>query len=142
RPGVGEPRAEPRRGAAADGEPPGSSSTGRRRGRSARGGSRQSRCRDEDRQGEGGRRDARGDLADSHRTPDLDGRCREQEGRYDASLLHAGRRRAARGERVEVDTNAAIDRFLEHGGLADSTRLAYGFDLRAFSVWLDLRGLT
>src|SRR4029077_15898970 len=59
-----------------------------------------------------------------------------------APLLHAGRRRAARGERVEVDTNAVIDRLLEHGGLADSTRRAYGFDLRAFSAWLDRGGLT
>ena len=41
-----------------------------------------------------------------------------------------------------MDTNAAIDRFLEHGGLADSTQRAYGFDLRAFSAWLDRRGLT
>jgi site-specific recombinase XerD len=41
-----------------------------------------------------------------------------------------------------VDTNTAIDRFLEHGGLADSTRRAYGFDLRAFSAWLDRRDLT
>jgi integrase/recombinase XerD len=41
-----------------------------------------------------------------------------------------------------VDTSAAIDRFLAHGGLADSTRRAYGFDLRAFSAWLDRRSLT
>jgi site-specific recombinase XerD len=40
-----------------------------------------------------------------------------------------------------MDTNAAIDRFLEHGGLADATRRAYGFDLRAFSAWLEGRGL-
>ena len=41
-----------------------------------------------------------------------------------------------------MDTSAAIDRFLEHGGLADATRRAYGFDLRAFAAWLDGRGLT
>jgi site-specific recombinase XerD len=36
-----------------------------------------------------------------------------------------------------VDTHAAIQRFLEHGGLSESTRRAYGSDLRAFTRWLD-----
>jgi site-specific recombinase XerD len=36
-----------------------------------------------------------------------------------------------------VDTNAAIDRFLEHGGLSEATRRAYGADLRSFLAWLD-----
>jgi site-specific recombinase XerD len=36
-----------------------------------------------------------------------------------------------------VDTNAAIERFLEHGGLSEATRRAYGSDLRAFTRWLD-----
>jgi integrase/recombinase XerC len=36
----------------------------------------------------------------------------------------------------EVDTTAAINRFLEHGGLSDATRRAYGADLRSFAAWL------
>jgi site-specific recombinase XerD len=40
-----------------------------------------------------------------------------------------------------VDTQQAIDRFLEHGGLAEATQRAYGSDLSAFSAWLDARGL-
>jgi site-specific recombinase XerD len=39
-----------------------------------------------------------------------------------------------------MDT-AAIDRFLEHGGLSDATRRAYGSDLRAFARWLSERKL-
>ena len=35
----------------------------------------------------------------------------------------------------------AIDRFLESGGLSDSTRRAYASDLRAFAAWLEERGL-
>jgi site-specific recombinase XerD len=35
-----------------------------------------------------------------------------------------------------VDTTAAIERFLEHGGLAEATKRAYGGDLRAFAGWL------
>jgi site-specific recombinase XerD len=35
----------------------------------------------------------------------------------------------------------AIARFLEHGGLSPATRRAYATDLRAFSAWLDGRGL-
>jgi site-specific recombinase XerD len=38
-------------------------------------------------------------------------------------------------------TDAAIDRFLEHGGLSDATRRAYGSDLRAFAEWLETRDL-
>jgi site-specific recombinase XerD len=40
-----------------------------------------------------------------------------------------------------VDTRAAIDRFLEHGGLAPTTQRAYGSDLGAFAGWLAERGL-
>jgi len=40
-----------------------------------------------------------------------------------------------------VDTTAAIDRFLAHGGLSDATQRAYGNDLRSFAAWLDTRGL-
>ena len=38
-------------------------------------------------------------------------------------------------------TDAAIDRFLEHGGLSPATRRAYATDLRAFSAWLGVRQL-
>ena len=41
-----------------------------------------------------------------------------------------------------MDTQAAIDRFLEHGGLSDATRRAYRSDLRSFTTWLEPRGLT
>jgi hypothetical protein len=41
-----------------------------------------------------------------------------------------------------VDTRAAIERFLEHGGLSESTQRAYGSDLRSFASWLDARGLS
>jgi site-specific recombinase XerD len=40
-----------------------------------------------------------------------------------------------------VATDAAIERFLEHGGLSAATRRAYGSDLRAFSAWLEAGGL-
>jgi site-specific recombinase XerD len=40
-----------------------------------------------------------------------------------------------------VDTSAAIDRFVEHGGLAEATKRAYGSDLRAFAAWLERHGL-
>ncbi len=40
-----------------------------------------------------------------------------------------------------MSTTAAIDRFLEHGGLSDASRRAYGSDLTAFARWLDERGL-
>jgi site-specific recombinase XerD len=41
-----------------------------------------------------------------------------------------------------VDARLAIDRFLEHGGLSDATRRAYGGDLRAFAAWLSARDET
>jgi site-specific recombinase XerD len=47
-----------------------------------------------------------------------------------------------RGESGDVDTRIAIERFLEHGALAGSTRLAYGHDLGDFARWLDQRSLT
>jgi site-specific recombinase XerD len=40
-----------------------------------------------------------------------------------------------------VTTASAIERFLEHGGLAPATQRAYGFDLRAFAAWLERHGL-
>ena len=40
-----------------------------------------------------------------------------------------------------MSTTAAIDRFLEHGGLADTTRRAYRVDLEAFGAWLGERRL-
>ncbi|HSI98467.1 MAG TPA: site-specific integrase, partial [Gaiellaceae bacterium] len=40
-----------------------------------------------------------------------------------------------------MSTTRAIERFLEHGGLAESTRRAYGSDLRLFAAWLDERAL-
>jgi site-specific recombinase XerD len=40
-----------------------------------------------------------------------------------------------------VGTQAAIDRFLEHGGLAAATRRAYASDLRAFAAWCAPRGV-
>jgi site-specific recombinase XerD len=36
---------------------------------------------------------------------------------------------------------AAIDRFLEHGGLAETTRRAYASDLDEFALWLEARGV-
>ena len=40
-----------------------------------------------------------------------------------------------------MDTDTAIDRFLAHGGLSESTVRSYGADLNAFAAWLDARGL-
>jgi integrase/recombinase XerC len=40
-----------------------------------------------------------------------------------------------------MSTAAAIDRFLEHGGLSEATKRAYGSDLSSFARWLDDRGL-
>jgi len=40
-----------------------------------------------------------------------------------------------------VDSGAAIDRFLEHGGLSAATQRAYGSDLRSFADWLERRGV-
>jgi site-specific recombinase XerD len=39
-----------------------------------------------------------------------------------------------------VDSSAAIDRFLEHGGLSAASRRAYAGDLRGFDRWLRERG--
>jgi site-specific recombinase XerD len=41
-----------------------------------------------------------------------------------------------------MDDQAAIARFLEHGGLSESTRRAYRSDLRAFAGWLQTRKLS
>jgi integrase/recombinase XerD len=41
-----------------------------------------------------------------------------------------------------MDTRAAIDRFLEHGGLSASTQVGYRFDLSGFERWLAERKLT
>jgi site-specific recombinase XerD len=38
-----------------------------------------------------------------------------------------------------MGTQAEIERFLEHGGLAEATRRAYASDLRAFASWLESR---
>jgi site-specific recombinase XerD len=54
----------------------------------------------------------------------------------------AGRRPASRVETAGVDTSAAIQRFLDHGGLSEATRRAYGNDLRAFAGWLEQRGVS
>jgi integrase/recombinase XerC len=40
-----------------------------------------------------------------------------------------------------MDTRAAIDRFLEHGGLAEASQRAYRSDLSSFASWLQARGL-
>ncbi|MGI8479569.1 MAG: tyrosine-type recombinase/integrase [Gaiellaceae bacterium] len=40
-----------------------------------------------------------------------------------------------------MNTSAAIDRFLEHGGLSAATQRAYGSDLDALARWLDERSL-
>jgi integrase/recombinase XerC len=40
-----------------------------------------------------------------------------------------------------MDTGAAIERFLEHGGLGDSSKRAYRSDLTAFASWLDAHSL-
>ena len=42
---------------------------------------------------------------------------------------------------MPVDVFAAVDRFLASPSLAESTRRAYGFDLRDFAGWLERRGL-
>ena len=41
-----------------------------------------------------------------------------------------------------MDSNAAIARFLESGGLSDATRRAYAGDLSSFTSWLEGRELT
>ena len=54
--------------------------------------------------------------------------------------MSCGRLFSTRAESGFVDTSAAIHRFLEHGGLSESTQRAYGNDLHAFASWLDARG--
>jgi len=54
---------------------------------------------------------------------------------------HRSRPGVTQSESDRVDADAAIDRFLESGGLSDATRRAYGSDLSAFAVWLDDRRL-
>src|SRR5262249_53691130 len=49
------------------------------------------------------------------------------------------RQRPVGDESGPVDTRAAIDRFLEHGGLSDATQRAYGSDLALFAAWLEER---
>ena len=41
-----------------------------------------------------------------------------------------------------MDSNTAVARFLESGGLSDATRRAYAVDLTAFASWLEGRELT
>jgi integrase/recombinase XerC len=41
-----------------------------------------------------------------------------------------------------VDTRAAIERFLEHGGLSERTQVGYATDLADFARWLEERRLT
>ena len=43
------------------------------------------------------------------------------------------------GESEAVDVVSAIDRYLEHGGLAESSQRAYRNDLTAFAAWLRAR---
>ncbi|TML23585.1 MAG: tyrosine recombinase XerC [Actinobacteria bacterium] len=58
-----------------------------------------------------------------------------------ATARAVGRRRAPRGELDAVKSEGAIARFLEHGGLAESTQRAYRVDLDAFVAWLSERRL-
>ncbi|TML74727.1 MAG: hypothetical protein E6G11_00010 [Actinobacteria bacterium] len=58
-----------------------------------------------------------------------------------ATARAVGRRRALRGESDAVKSEGAIARFLEHGGLAESTQRAYRVDLDAFVAWLSERRL-
>jgi len=51
------------------------------------------------------------------------------------------RREDSGRESDTMSTRAAIDRFLEHGGLSDATQRAYGSDLDAFAHWLGERSL-
>ncbi len=52
-----------------------------------------------------------------------------------------GRPGVSKRESDVVDTKAAIDRFLEHGGLSEASQRAYGSDLDAFAHWLSERAL-
>ncbi|MGH3133629.1 MAG: site-specific integrase, partial [Gaiellaceae bacterium] len=55
--------------------------------------------------------------------------------------MPVGRPPVSGGETDLVDTRAATDRFLEHGGLSEATRRAYRSDLEAFARWLESRSL-
>jgi site-specific recombinase XerD len=59
----------------------------------------------------------------------------------DPEARQYGRNARQRREHAEVITSTAIDRFLAAPALAESTRRAYGADLRHFEEWLDQRGL-
>jgi site-specific recombinase XerD len=52
-----------------------------------------------------------------------------------------GRRRRSCGESVCVSTGAAIERFLQHGGHAPTTRRTYRSELGSFAGWLERSGL-
>ena len=58
-------------------------------------------------------------------------------------LRCAGRGRLSVADREcgPVTTRAAIERFLEHGGLSDATQRAYRSDLDSFVRWLDERDM-
>src|SRR6266511_1757144 len=52
-----------------------------------------------------------------------------------------GRKRTGEAKHPDVDTTAAVERFLESPALAESTRRAYRIDLEEFAGWLEGRGL-
>src|SRR6266508_4529411 len=52
-----------------------------------------------------------------------------------------GRKRTGEAKHPDVDTTAAVERFLESPALAESTRRAYRIDLEEFAAWLQARGL-
>ena len=56
--------------------------------------------------------------------------------------MSGGRLGALGAEPGCVGTDAAIGRFLEHGGLSNATRRAYASDLRSFTAWLEGHGQT
>jgi site-specific recombinase XerD len=51
-----------------------------------------------------------------------------------------GRRSYPRRERLDVDVDSAIERFLASPALSEATRRAYAVDLREFGGWLGRRG--
>jgi len=52
-----------------------------------------------------------------------------------------GRKRKGEAKHPDVDTTAAVERFLESPALAESTRRAYRIDLEEFAAWLAGREL-
>jgi site-specific recombinase XerD len=52
-----------------------------------------------------------------------------------------GRKRTGEAKHPDVDTTAAVERFLERPALAESTRRAYRIDLEEFAGWLEGQGL-